>query len=414
MWTELLRAASCCQAAYALDSTMIELIFISGPLLTAAIAAVASPAAALIVSAVAVVTGTLVFTALAADARAPSRTPTRERQPARRARLARRAHARAHSLPAGHRRSGCSRSGIPAFSRAEGAAAAAGVLLAIWSLGSGLGGLLYGTLPRRRGARTARTCCVAALLPLALLPLALAPSVAVMALLVIPAGCCIAPLLATRNELVGGVAPPGRAHRGLHLADHRVRRRDRGRRGARRRARRGPGAGGPRSCVARAAFAAVGAVLAVAGAGRGTLCPRVGRPSDSVPLECMPIRSLSSLRRFASGSTRAFAEPTAAQAQAWPAIATGEHVLISAPTGSGKTLAAFLWALDRLVAEPTATTSSTRLVYVSPLKALSYDVEKNLRAPLRGIGADAQRRRSAPATRRRRSGATWSGTRPTS
>ncbi len=85
---------------------------------------------------------------------------------------------------------------------------------------------------------------------------------------------------------------------------------------------------------------------------------------------------------------RAFAEPTAAQAQAWPAIATGEHTLISAPTGSGKTLAAFLWALDRLVAEPS--TERTRLVYVSPLKALSYDVEKNLRAPLRGIGADVR------------------------
>src|ERR687892_77440 len=81
--------------------------------------------------------------------------------------------------------------------------------------------------------------------------------------------------------------------------------------------------------------------------------------------------------------TRAFAEPTAAQAQAWPAIATGEHALISAPTGSGKTLAAFLWALDRLVAEPTGADERTRLVYVSPLKALSYDVEKNLRAPLR-------------------------------
>ncbi len=83
---------------------------------------------------------------------------------------------------------------------------------------------------------------------------------------------------------------------------------------------------------------------------------------------------------------RAFEQPTAAQAQAWPAIATGAHTLISAPTGSGKTLAAFLWALDRLVAEPSA--DRTRLVYVSPLKALSYDVEKNLRAPLRGIGAD--------------------------
>src|SRR4051812_10914711 len=83
---------------------------------------------------------------------------------------------------------------------------------------------------------------------------------------------------------------------------------------------------------------------------------------------------------------RAFAAPTEAQSQAWPAIATGEHVLISAPTGSGKTLAAFLYGLDRFVATPTH--EQTRLVYVSPLKALSYDVEKNLRAPLRGIGAD--------------------------
>jgi ATP-dependent helicase Lhr and Lhr-like helicase len=83
---------------------------------------------------------------------------------------------------------------------------------------------------------------------------------------------------------------------------------------------------------------------------------------------------------------RAFAQPTEAQAQAWPAIATGEHTLLSAPTGSGKTLAAFLWALDRLTAEPAS--DQTRLVYVSPLKALSYDVEKNLRAPLRGIGSD--------------------------
>ena len=87
---------------------------------------------------------------------------------------------------------------------------------------------------------------------------------------------------------------------------------------------------------------------------------------------------------------RAFAEPTAAQAQAWPAISTGEHVLISAPTGSGKTLAAFLWALDRIAATPRdpERPTGTRLVYVSPLKALSYDVEKNLRAPLRGIGGD--------------------------
>ncbi len=129
-----------------------------------------------------------------------------------------------------------------------------------------------------------------------------------------------------------------------------------------------------------------------------------------------------------------FAEPTPAQAQAWPAIASGEHVLLSAPTGSGKTLAAFLWAIDRLNARTPAREGVTggatrgmprgsrdersavrhvpndkavrhvpnandksraraggggvRVVYVSPLKALSYDIERNLRAPLRGIGAD--------------------------
>ena len=84
----------------------------------------------------------------------------------------------------------------------------------------------------------------------------------------------------------------------------------------------------------------------------------------------------------------AFAAPTPAQEQAWPAIASGEHVLISAPTGSGKTLAAFLWGLDRLASDPLPEGDKrTRLVYVSPLKALSYDVERNLRAPLRGIDA---------------------------
>ena len=87
--------------------------------------------------------------------------------------------------------------------------------------------------------------------------------------------------------------------------------------------------------------------------------------------------------------TRSFERPTEAQAQAWPAIARGENVLVSAPTGSGKTLAAFLWGLDRLAANPLPEGErKTRLVYVSPLKALSYDVEKNLRAPLRGIGGD--------------------------
>ena len=89
----------------------------------------------------------------------------------------------------------------------------------------------------------------------------------------------------------------------------------------------------------------------------------------------------------------AFEAPTAAQEQAWPAIASGEHVLISAPTGSGKTLAAFLYAIDRLASDPRPAAARDRrigLVYVSPLKALSYDVDRNLRTPLRGIGADLQ------------------------
>jgi ATP-dependent Lhr-like helicase len=84
---------------------------------------------------------------------------------------------------------------------------------------------------------------------------------------------------------------------------------------------------------------------------------------------------------------KSFARPTAAQAQAWPAIAKGENVLIAAPTGSGKTLAAFLAAIDGLIRQGLAgtLTDTTQIVYVSPLKALSNDVQKNLNQPLREI-----------------------------
>jgi ATP-dependent helicase Lhr and Lhr-like helicase len=78
----------------------------------------------------------------------------------------------------------------------------------------------------------------------------------------------------------------------------------------------------------------------------------------------------------------AFAGPTPAQEQGWPAIAEGGHVLIQAPTGSGKTLAAFLYGIDRLTATPG---EGLRLLYVSPLKALNYDIERNLRGPLAGL-----------------------------
>src|SRR5437764_4997535 len=78
----------------------------------------------------------------------------------------------------------------------------------------------------------------------------------------------------------------------------------------------------------------------------------------------------------------AFAGPTPAQELGWPAIAAGKHTLIQAPTGSGKTLAAFLFGIDRLDSEPG---QGLRLIYVSPLKALNYDIERNLRGPLAGL-----------------------------
>src|SRR3989440_1158621 len=89
----------------------------------------------------------------------------------------------------------------------------------------------------------------------------------------------------------------------------------------------------------------------------------------------------------------AFARPTAAQEGAWRVAAAGEHALVVAPTGSGKTLAAFLWALDQLaVTGPTAQPSRRcRVLYISPLKALAVDVERNLRSPLAGIRQAAHR-----------------------
>ena len=90
--------------------------------------------------------------------------------------------------------------------------------------------------------------------------------------------------------------------------------------------------------------------------------------------------------------TEVFARPTAAQLGAWETVSRGEHALVIAPTGSGKTLAAFLWALDRLqLSPPASTTQRCRVLYVSPLKALGVDVERNLRAPLAGIGRTAER-----------------------
>jgi ATP-dependent Lhr-like helicase len=103
------------------------------------------------------------------------------------------------------------------------------------------------------------------------------------------------------------------------------------------------------------------------------------------------------LGRFSAATlawfTGAFDAPTAAQLGAWEAVSRGDHALVVAPTGSGKTLAAFLWALDRLASAPPPAEAARRcrVLYVSPLKALAVDVERNLRSPLTGIRQAATR-----------------------
>jgi len=117
--------------------------------------------------------------------------------------------------------------------------------------------------------------------------------------------------------------------------------------------------------------------------------------------------------RFSDPTRRWFADtfvdPTEAQRRGWDAIATGNHTLIHAPTGSGKTLAAFLWAIDGLANEPVPDAGKRcRVLYISPMKALAYDVERNLRLPLAGIRAEADRigRALSPITTAMRTGDT--------
>ncbi|CAN5198090.1 ATP-dependent helicase [soil metagenome] len=108
-----------------------------------------------------------------------------------------------------------------------------------------------------------------------------------------------------------------------------------------------------------------------------------------------PLARFSALTREWFAGT--FVEPTPAQAQAWSAIADGDNTLVIAPTGSGKTLAAFLWAIDGLARlDVPDERPGTRVLYVSPLKALAVDVERNLRTPLTGIGRIAERQGTAP------------------
>ncbi len=112
----------------------------------------------------------------------------------------------------------------------------------------------------------------------------------------------------------------------------------------------------------------------------------------------VPRCTLKPMERFSPATAQwfdgAFAGPTSAQLGAWDAISRGEHTLVIAPTGSGKTLSAFLWAIDRLANRPAPEPGAPRgtsVLYVSPLKALAVDVERNLRAPLVGVTQTAKR-----------------------
>jgi MFS family permease len=195
------------RGAYALDSVLTETIFIAGPLLIAGLVTFIGPQAALLVSAAAVTSGSALFLAgLPADEAGAVRAGVR---PASRLGALRAPGIRTllfSMLPVGFG-FGALEVALPAFASAHGRPGFAGVLIAIWSIASAGGGLVY-------GARSAELPLsrvhvgVALLLPLSFLPLALAGPVWTMALLVIPAGALIAPLIASRNELAGAVAPP--------------------------------------------------------------------------------------------------------------------------------------------------------------------------------------------------------------
>ena len=206
-WPELLEGdPELIRGAYAFDSVTIEVSFVSGPLITAALVALSGPQAALVASAGLVIAGTMLFL---------SRLPDRQR-----------------AIPAGAGTSGLGplrtpairlialttipvgfcigavEVTLPAFSEDVGDVALAGVLLALWSAASGVGGLVFGARQGRRELLDTYLA-ISLLFPLACLPLVAASSPVSMGLLVLLAGVPIAPLIATRNELISIVAPRG-------------------------------------------------------------------------------------------------------------------------------------------------------------------------------------------------------------
>jgi MFS family permease len=195
------------QGAYALDSVSTEMLFIAGPLITALLVALGNPAAALGVSAAAVTVGAILF--LAALPPGERRAmPASDRPPPSRLGALRAPGIRTligSMVPVGFA-IGSLQVAIPAFADGEGSPEMAGVFMAIWSVASAIGGLVYGARERRSSLARIHLR-VAVILPFAFVPLTLADSILAMALLIAPAGLFIAPLIATRNELVGLVAP---------------------------------------------------------------------------------------------------------------------------------------------------------------------------------------------------------------
>ena len=191
------------QGAYALDSVNIELSFIGGPLITALLVALAGPEFALGVSAVLVIAGTALFLSRLPGDRGPLHPAADSGylgplgDPAIRM-------VALTTFPIGFCL-GAIEVALPAFSHAENSPALAGVLLALWSLASGLGGLIYGT--RVRGGLVDSFLGIALVFPFACLPMVLAQSPLAMIPLVVLAGLPIAPLIASRNRLVGELAP---------------------------------------------------------------------------------------------------------------------------------------------------------------------------------------------------------------
>jgi MFS family permease len=208
LWPVLLRGRDdLTGAAFALDSVALELLFTSGPLIAALVVAVASPAAALVLSAGCSFAGTLLFV---------TRPPSRAWRPDKQAR----SHGALGALRSSGVRTlafaavpvgfgfGTVEISLPAFAEEYGKAELAGVLLATWSVASAAGGIAYGARTWRSSLGTTYLW-MSILLPLGFLPALLADSIWAMSLLILPAGLFIAPQAAACNELIGRVAPRG-------------------------------------------------------------------------------------------------------------------------------------------------------------------------------------------------------------